>query len=112
MEAIRQLAPENMTAMEKLGATLLTGLTGADAVDLISAGATLDSHKLAALRTILSHATPVALPIVSQMASPAKDWNRVRVTVEPNVLLVMLFVSADGLYWFLEDSRRELDSDS
>ncbi len=26
LEAIRQLAPDNMTAMQKLGATLLTGL--------------------------------------------------------------------------------------
>ena len=46
------------------------------------------------------------------MTSPAKDLNRVRVTVRPNVLLAMLLVSADGLYSFPEDSRREQDSDS
>ena len=89
-----------MTAMQKLGATLLTGLTGADAVDLISVGATLDSKQLAALRTILSRSAPVASPSVSQVASPAKDWSRVRVTCQPNVLLAMLLVSTDALYWF------------
>ncbi len=62
-----------MTTTQKLGATLLTGLTGADAVDLIGARATLDSQQLAALRTILSRSTPVARPSVSQVASPAKD---------------------------------------
>ncbi len=54
----------------------------------------------------------MARPAVSQVARPANDWNRVRVTVQPNVLLAMLLVSTDGLYWFPEDSRRELDSDS
>lgn len=49
-----------MTAMQKLGATLLTGLTGADDVDLISASATLGPQQLAALRTILSRAVPMA----------------------------------------------------
>ncbi len=104
-----------MTAMQKLGATLLTGLTRANVVDLISAGATLDSQQLAALRTILSRSAPVpqhaVSQVASQVASPAKDWSRVRVTVHPNVLLAMLLVSTDGLYRFLEDSRRELDSD-
>ena len=32
--------------------------------------------------------------------------------MQPNVLLAMLLVSSDGLYWFPEDSRRELDADS
>ncbi len=86
-----------MTAMQKLGATLLTGLTCADAVDLISACATLDSQQLATLRTILSRSAPVTHPAVSQVASPAKDWSRVRVTVQPNVLLAMLPVDTDGL---------------
>jgi hypothetical protein len=71
LEAIRQLKPDNMTAMQKLGATLLTGLTGADAVDLINVGATLDPQQLAALRTILSRPTPLARPAVSEVASPA-----------------------------------------
>ena len=84
--------------MQKLGATLLTGLTGADAVDLISAGATLDTQQLEALRTILSRPTPLARPSVSQVASSASDWSRVRVTVQPNVLLAMLLVSSEGLF--------------
>lgn len=52
LEAIRQLTLENMTAMHKLGANLLTGLTSVDAVDFISAGSTLDPQRLSALRTI------------------------------------------------------------
>ena len=70
-----------MTAMQKLGATLLIGLTGADAVDLINVGATLNPQQLAALRAILSHPAPLARLAVSQVASPANDWSRVRVTV-------------------------------
>jgi hypothetical protein len=64
------------------------------------------------LRTILSRPAPLVRPAVSQVASPANDWSRVRVTFQPNVLLAMLLVSSDGLYWFPEDSRRELDADS
>ncbi len=81
-------------------------------MDLISAGATLDTQQLEALRTILSRPTPLACPSVSQVASSASDWSRVRVTVQPNVLLAMLLVSSDGLFWFQEDCRRELDADS
>lgn len=49
-----------MTAMQKQGATMLIGLTGADVVDLINAGATLNPQQLAALRTIQSRAVRVA----------------------------------------------------
>lgn len=40
-EAIRQLAPEYLSAMQKLGATLLIGLSRASAVDLITLGSQL-----------------------------------------------------------------------
>lgn len=99
--------------MHKLGVTLLTGLTGADAVDLTSAGATLDSQQLSALCTISSRAVPVAQqPTVSLLSGATKEQTRVRVTVQPNVLQAMLLVYRDGLYCFLEDFRRELEKDS
>lgn len=60
--------------MQKLGAPLLTGLTGVDVVDLVIARATLDSQQLAALRTILSRAVSVAQqPTVSLLSGATKD---------------------------------------
>ncbi len=90
LEAIRQLSPENMTVMKKLGATLLAGLTGADAVGLISAGATLDPQHFFALRTILSRAVPLGQPTASLLFGAPKDWIRVRIIVQPNVLQSLL----------------------
>lgn len=112
LEAIRQLSPENMTAIQKLGATLLAGLTGANTVELISAGATLDPQQCFALRTILNLAVSIGQPTSSLLSSAPKEWTRVLVTLQPNVQHAMLLVCKDGLYSFLEDSRQELEKDS